>query len=104
MGIAGKANLGLDERDGSRGPAKKIAFETLEPRLLLSADFMPIADTIEVPGETDAYVFTLDQATQIYVDSLGDSSTRWTILDALGENIATATAPGTNGRSVSAER
>lgn len=43
--------------------------EELEQRLLLSADLNPVAGAIDVPGETDLYVFTLDKPQTVYFDS-----------------------------------
>jgi hypothetical protein len=37
--------------------------------VLLSADLNPIQGTIDVPGETDSYVFTVDQPKKVYFDS-----------------------------------
>ena len=37
--------------------------------MLLSADINPIQGTIDVPGETDSYVFTVDQPKKVYFDS-----------------------------------
>src|SRR6266540_7447030 len=45
-----------------------IRFEPLEPRVLLSADINPaqtITGSIDVPGETDQYGFTLPQNARI---------------------------------------
>jgi hypothetical protein len=33
--------------------SRRLFFETLEPRLLLSADLIPIQGSIAAPGETD---------------------------------------------------
>ncbi|MEY8842582.1 LamG-like jellyroll fold domain-containing protein, partial [Cribrihabitans sp. XS_ASV171] len=42
----------------------------LEPRILLSADLIPVAGEIEVPGETDFYTFELAEERTIVFDSL----------------------------------
>ena len=55
-------------------PAKKLAFEALEPRLLLAGDpgaaVLTIAGAIDVPGEQDLYQFTVEEPTRIVFDSL----------------------------------
>jgi hypothetical protein len=49
--------------------SRRLFFETLEPRVLLSADLSPIVGSIDVPGETDQYAFSLAQKATIYFDS-----------------------------------
>lgn len=49
--------------------SRRILFEELERRQLLSADLNPIAGSIDVPGETDRYIFSLTSETKLYVDS-----------------------------------
>lgn len=52
---------------------KHIHFESIEPRVLLSADVNPTALTvggsIDVPGEQDSYEFTVEETTRIVFDS-----------------------------------
>ncbi|MBW2725550.1 MAG: hypothetical protein JRE71_14285, partial [Deltaproteobacteria bacterium] len=38
--------------------------------MLLSADLIPVAGTIEVPGETDYFTFELAEERQILFDAL----------------------------------
>ena len=49
--------------------SQRIILEELEQRLLLSADLNPVAGAIDVPGETDLYVFTLDRPQAVYFDN-----------------------------------
>src|SRR5690606_38225070 len=57
-----------------------VCFETLDDRILLSADILPIEGAIDVPGEQDAYVFTLTQPQVVFFDSLTpDSRLSWTL-------------------------
>src|SRR5689334_1440387 len=65
-----------------------LKFETLEPRLLLSADIIPIQGAIDLPGEVDKYEFTLAQPKTLYVDSLKLVSINWSISDSSGTEIA----------------
>ena len=91
---------GVAEPRGRRKNGRKrkdLVFETLEPRLLLSADFMPIDGRIDLPGETDSYVFTLDTARRIHIDALTDGQTNWRLTDAFGNLIDTDTSANTNG-------
>ena len=53
--------------------SRRLFFETLEPRVLLSADVLPISGSIAVPGETDRYAFTLTKETQLLFDSQTNS-------------------------------
>lgn len=60
--------------------SRRLFFETLEPRVLLSADVLPIQGSIAVPGETDRYAFTLTNETQLLFDSQTNSSQlNWTL-------------------------
>jgi hypothetical protein len=56
---------------------RKLSFEALESRILMSGDLNPVAVTgsIDVPGETDRYAFTLDADTKVVFDSQTNSST-----------------------------
>ncbi len=66
-----------------------MLFETLEPRVLLSADLNPIQGSIAVPGETDRYTFTLSQETQILFDSeTPNSSLNWSLAGPQGNVVS----------------
>ncbi len=57
-----------------------LHFESFEPRLLLSADLIPIQGSLEVPGESDAYSFTLTEKKTIYFDSqTNNNQFRWSL-------------------------
>ncbi|MEM6665139.1 MAG: CARDB domain-containing protein, partial [Pseudomonadota bacterium] len=95
------------ESDKPRAAAKSIAttdnsvfFETLEPRLLLSADIVPIDGRIDLPGEEDAYVFTLTEEASVHVNALTDGPFDWRLENAEGENLGGQTAVATNGRQI----
>lgn len=47
-----------------------LTFETFEPRILLSSDLIPVAGSIDLPGETDFYEFTLANERSLLFDSL----------------------------------
>jgi hypothetical protein len=49
--------------------SQRILLEELEQRLLLSADLNPVAGAIAVPGETDVFVFTLNERQTVYFDN-----------------------------------
>src|SRR3981189_3219438 len=57
------------KRPEAAAVSKRIVLEELEQRLLLSADLNPVAGAIDVPGETDLYVFTLDKQQTVYFDT-----------------------------------
>ncbi|MEH2565659.1 CARDB domain-containing protein [Bradyrhizobium sp. AZCC 2289] len=66
-----------------------MLFETLEPRVLLSADLNPIQGSIAVPGETDRYTFTLSQEKQILFDSeTPNSSLNWSLAGPQGNVVS----------------
>ncbi|MDH4094617.1 MAG: LEPR-XLL domain-containing protein, partial [Betaproteobacteria bacterium] len=63
-----------------------MRLETLEPRLLLSAD---VAGTLDIPGETDRYTFSLDRDTQLYFDALSaDPSISWSLSGPRGAEVS----------------
>ncbi|HLF95978.1 MAG TPA: CARDB domain-containing protein, partial [Methylococcaceae bacterium] len=69
-----------------------MRFEALEPRVLLSADVNPapaITGSIDVPGETDQYGFTLDQNTRVVFDSLTDNANiNWSLTGPKGIEVS----------------
>ncbi|MDH5351504.1 MAG: LEPR-XLL domain-containing protein, partial [Betaproteobacteria bacterium] len=65
---------------------RAMRLETLEPRLLLSAD---VAGTLDIPGETDRYTFSLDRDTQLYFDALSaDPSISWSLSGPRGAEVS----------------
>lgn len=58
-----------EDGSGSGAVASAFSFETLENRLLLSADFLPVDARISVPGETDLYTFTLTEDRNLLFDA-----------------------------------
>src|SRR5262245_15438167 len=72
--------------------ARRLLVETLEPRVLLSADVLPIQGSIAVPGETDRYAFTLNKDTQILFDSETSSSQLNWSLDGPRGNVVSSRA------------
>src|SRR3954454_18102157 len=67
----------------------KFEFETLEPRVLMSADLLPVHGSIDVPGETDRYTFNLPAAADIYFDSQTphSSAINWSLSGPRGAEI-----------------
>ena len=56
-------------------PKKSILFETIEPRVLMSADAaISISGAIDAPGEVDRYAFTLTSDIKVVFDSLTNNS------------------------------
>jgi hypothetical protein len=70
--------------------SRRLFFETLEPRVLLSADVLPISGSIAVPGETDRYAFTLTKETQLLFDSQTNSSQLSWSLDGPRGNVVSS--------------
>ncbi|WP_415234604.1 CARDB domain-containing protein, partial [Pseudorhodobacter sp.] len=57
--------------------SRRVLMETLEPRLLLSADLVPIIGTISVPGEQDSYQITISEPLRVSFDSLSPAELNW---------------------------
>ncbi|MGO6855558.1 LEPR-XLL domain-containing protein, partial [Rhizobium beringeri] len=74
------------KKNGAAEPSETagIIFESLEPRLLLSADFLPVHGSIDTPGETDKFTFHLAEHTQLYFDSLENSDLTWSLTGPSG--------------------
>ncbi|WP_309246675.1 LEPR-XLL domain-containing protein [Ramlibacter montanisoli] len=67
-------------------------FETFEPRVLLAADTVVprVEGSIDVPGEVDRYVFSVQDEIRVVFDSLtADSSLQWSLEGQAG-SIASA--------------
>ena len=82
----GAALRGLRGVKGAQRSARKTArpdwkIETLEPRLLLSADLAPGAHDIEgmidQPGEQDRYEFVVTEKTRFFFDGVQGDQVQW---------------------------
>jgi len=71
--------------------SRGLHFDTLEPRLLLSADLIPVSGTIEVPGETDYYKFELAEERQVLFDALTNDSQMTWALEGQGGQVVSPT-------------
>ena len=70
--------------------SQRILLEELEQRLLLSADLNPVAGAIDVPGETDLFVFTLDEKQTIYFDVQSSlAGLTWSLAGPSGTEVTT---------------
>ena len=68
---------------------RRLHFETFEPRVLLSADLIPIQGEIEVPGEIDRYAFSLTEPKRIYFDSqTNDGNLNWSLTGPQGTEVS----------------
>ncbi len=65
-----KKRLSRSKQVSETALSHRIEFETLEPRVLMSADLLPVHGSIDVPGQANSYNFTLASAEQVYFDSL----------------------------------
>ncbi len=77
-----------------RPPArvKPLIFESFEPRLLLSGETVAprIDGSLDVPGETDRYGFTLENNVRVVFDALTDNSNmRWSLEGPRGAVVNT---------------
>jgi YD repeat-containing protein len=69
--------------------SRRLLVETLEPRVLLSADLIPVQGNIAVPGQVDRYTFTLAQEKQVLVESRTDnSSLTWDLIGPDGSEFS----------------
>ncbi|MCC6009350.1 MAG: LEPR-XLL domain-containing protein, partial [Rhodobacteraceae bacterium] len=69
--------------------ASAFQFESLENRLLLSADFLPVDARLSVPGETDTYTFTLTEPRSLLLDARdAPPGLSWTLSTEAGEALA----------------
>src|SRR5579863_9875558 len=69
--------------------SRRFAFETYEPRILMSAALLPVHGSIAVPGQTNQYTFSLANATQIYFDSQTPSPRiDWTLQGPTGTVVS----------------
>ncbi len=63
----------------------RMLLETLEPRVLLSADLIPIKGSLDVPGEVDSFTFSLSQEKHVYFDSqTNNGNLNWSLSGPLG--------------------
>src|SRR5919106_4527622 len=87
--------------------AKPFRFEALEPRVLLAGDTNPAAvnvtGSIDVPGETDQYGFTLAQNAQILFDSTtSNGNLNWSLSGPLGTIVANRSFSGSDSADIGA--
>ena len=82
------AGLGHRKQRLMTSVSRRLFFETLEPRVLLSADLNPIQGAIDVPGQVERYSFTLAQEKQILFDSeTNSSSLHWSLTGPQGDVV-----------------
>lgn len=73
----------------TKGLDRGLELETFEPRLLLSADLIPVAGSIAFPGQTNLYTFDLAEERSFLFDSLtADSQLRWSLSGPGGAIVA----------------
>src|ERR1700736_1075461 len=70
--------------------SQRFEFESLEPRILMSAALLPVHGSIDVPGQTNRYTFSLTDAAQIYFDSQTPNSSQidWTLQGPSGTVVS----------------
>jgi large repetitive protein len=73
----------------------RLLFESLEQRVLLSADPLPalvvasVNGTLDVPGETDTYTFTIEEPARVVFDSLTNAGQfNWSLAGPTGSLVA----------------
>ena len=71
--------------------SRRFEFETLEPRVLMSADLLPVHGSLDVPGQTAKYSFSVTgpAAHDIYFDSqTANGNINWTLDGPRGTEVA----------------
>jgi hypothetical protein len=81
--------------------SRRLFFETLEPRLLLSADLVPIQGSIAVPGEVDHHSFTLTNNAHVVLDSQTSGQLDWTLDGPRGSVLSSQPAGSSDASSKS---
>jgi hypothetical protein len=69
--------------------SRRLFFETLEPRLLLSADLLPVAGSIATPGAADQHSFALTKETPALFEAQTSGQVQWS-LDGPGGQVLSA--------------
>ena len=74
-------------KTAAQRPSRRLAFETYEPRILLSA-LLPVHGSIDAPGQTNQYSFTLNDAEPVALavetDVTGESAVDLGNVSSLG--------------------
>ena len=98
-GAPGPAAAPLTERHAvQRAIAKRVRFEPLEPRVLMSADAIPVSGTLNTPGQVDHYSFTLTAETHLVFDSLtNNSNVDWTLSGPQGQVVTDRSFSASDG-------
>lgn len=83
--------------------SRRLFFETLEPRLLLSADLLPIQGSIAVPGETDHRAFAVTEDAHVLLEAQTSGQLNWTLDGPHGNVISSQSAAASDpvGKSTS---
>ncbi|MBS0641193.1 MAG: LEPR-XLL domain-containing protein, partial [Proteobacteria bacterium] len=77
--------------------SRRLDIETLEPRILLSADLLPIHGAIDVPGQTNQYSFSLKDAKQIYFDAeTNNGALNWSLDGPKGNEVSQRSFTGSD--------
>ena len=85
--------------------SQRFEFETFEPRVLMSADLLPVHGVIDVPGQTNQYTFSLTDAKQIYFDSQTPSSQiDWTLKGPSGTVVSARPFASSDANQVAASQ
>ena len=96
--VAAKTRTGLGALRSATALTRGLHLETLEPRLLMSADLIPVAGSIDLPGETDFYTFTLAEERTILFDALTpDSRFNWSLEGPGGQVVGATRFDGSDG-------
>ena len=70
--------------------SRRVLMETFEPRVLLSADLLPIAGEITQPGEQDTYSIAIAEPTRVFFDSMTDVDLTWRLQGPDGTDLKSA--------------
>ena len=98
VALSGRSSSAMSVLRSGTALTRGLHVETLEPRLLMSADLIPVAGSIDLPGETDFYTFTLAEERTILFDALTpDSRFNWSLEGPGGQVVGATRFDGSDG-------
>jgi hypothetical protein len=85
--------------------SQRFEFETFEPRILMSAALLPVHGSIDVPGQTNRYTFSLADTTQIYFDSQTPNSSQidWALQGPTGKVVSNQSFASSDANQVAGQ-
>ncbi len=78
------------DKTASVALSRRLELETYEPRILMSAALLPVHGSIDAPGQTNQYTFSLTDPSQVYFDSQTPNANQidWTLQGPTGTVVS----------------